>query len=231
MFTATPLKENFSLTSGILLPNGKEKRAIYWDADERQTGVRSQLGNTCTYRSGGTYWPVKFAVWKTESYRYHGIRPRPPSWWFGHLFSTTLFPRYITLAKWNSFFGVADENYTTYFELPIRIYPKVAALWAAFLFCIRRIPDSNLGHRINCLEGDVSWFHSVPPDEWDKTVKQYNADSCLAYFPYFEKLKYAYEIIMLSASLCVSPTKFWMPDPVFMTLRIYIMAHESISRV
>jgi hypothetical protein len=34
---------------------------------------------------------------------------------------------------------------------------------------------------------------------------------------------------MLSVCLCVPPINFWMPEPIFMKLGMYVMEPESIS--
>jgi hypothetical protein len=51
----------------------------------------------------------------------------------------------------------------------------------------------------------------------------------LAYFPYFEKIKYAYEITLLSVCLCISLINFRMPESIFMKLGTYITALEPTS--
>jgi hypothetical protein len=43
-------------------------------------------------------------------------------------------------------------------------------------------------------------------------------------FPCFAKQKKAYDVIMLPL-----PTNFQMPEPIFIKLGMYIMAHEPIS--
>jgi hypothetical protein len=60
----------------------------------------------------------------------------------------------------------------------------------------------------------------------------------LAYIPYFEEIKAVLcdlPPVSVSTCLCVclsvypSPINFWMPEPIFMKLGMYIMAPEPIS--
>jgi hypothetical protein len=144
----------------------------------------------------------KIRCLETEACRYHEIRPLSPSWWFGHLFCTTLFPKYITLTEWKQFLWYSRRELHSLLRITQRISPKVAALWTAFQLCIRHIPDSNLGQGINCIQFDVLWFYSVHPGEWDKILKQHTADSFLAFF--FRKIKVRlWDDYALCVSLCL----------------------------
>jgi hypothetical protein len=55
----------------------------------------------------------------------------------------------------------------------------------------------------------------------------------LVYFPYFEKKKvglWDHQAVRARACVCVSPRiNFWMAEPIFMKLGMYIMAHKPIS--
>jgi hypothetical protein len=67
---------------------------------------------------------------------------------------------------------------------------------------------------------------SLDVDIEDTGQKTRRYHEFLAYFPYFEKWKYAYSISMLS--LC-PPYQFWSAEPIFMKLGMYIMTPGHIS--
>jgi hypothetical protein len=73
------------------------------------------------------------------------------------------------------------------------------------------------------------------PDTKHQVVKMYklnvevNVDAFSAQFPYFENINVRLCDLHAVCLPVYPPVNFWMPEPVFMKLRMYVMAPEPIS--